>query len=135
MSEHYMAREEFQNKDRALRYIYSNYKYLPLSTGDYLSLAQYFSSYSKYDWAKKLLHKKVKSIDVDEDLLFYYLNLTLSDPKMVKKADYRTIMLNAINLNRDRFCKVFEPFGEGGISFQLLENSHLRKTHCENCLK
>ena len=79
MCEYYMKQGDFKNKDKSLSYIYSNYQSVPLTDFDYLSLAQYFSSYAKYDWAIKLLEKKVKSIDVDEDLLFYYLNLTIID--------------------------------------------------------
>lgn len=133
MCEYYMMQGDFANKDKSLKYIYSNYKYVPLSDYDYLSLAQYFASYTKYDWATKLLEKKVKSVDVDEDLLFYYLNLTLIDEKMTKRSDYRMILLNAYNINPSRFCEIFEPFGQGGVTFQLLENEYLRKTYCENC--
>lgn len=133
MSEYYMMQGDFSNKDKSLRYIYSNYKYVPLSDYDLLSLAQYFSSYAKYDWATKMLAKKVRSIDVDEDLLFYYLNLTIIDEKMTKRSEYRTILLNAYGLNKIRFCELFEPFGQGGVTFQLLENKYLRKSYCENC--
>jgi len=133
MCEYYMTQGDFSNKDKSLKYIYSNYKYVPLSDYDYLSLAQYFASYTKYDWATKLLEKKVKSVDVEEDLLFYYLNLTLIDEKMTKRSDYRTILLNAYNINPSRFCEIFEPIGQGGVTFQLLENEYLRKTYCENC--
>lgn len=133
MSEYYMMQKEFAKKDRSLRYIQSNFKNLPLSDSDYLSLAQYFASYTKYDWATKLLEKKVKSVDVDEDLLFYYINLTIIDDKMTKSTSYRTILLNAYNINPARFCKIFEPSKLGGITFQLLDNEYLRKTYCENC--
>ena len=135
MCEYYMRYGDYFNKDKSLKYIYiySNYKYVPLSDIDYLSLTQYFASYSKYDWSTKLLKKKVKSVNVDEDLLFYYLNLTLFDEKMTKRSEYRTIILNAYNINKIRFCEIFEPFGEGGVTFQLLENEYLRKTYCENC--
>lgn len=133
MCEYYMMQGDFANKDKSLKYIYSNFKYIPLSDFDYLSLAQYFASYTKYDWATRLLENKVKSVDVDEDLLFYYLNLTIIDEKMTKRPDYRTILLNAYNINPSRFCEIFEPFGQGGVTFQLLENEYLRKTYCENC--
>ena len=133
MCEYYMMQGDFTNKDKSLKYIYTNFKYVPLSDFDYLSLAQYYASYAKYDWATKLLSNKVKTVDVDEDLLFYYLNLTLVDDKLTKTADYRTIMLNAINFNKKRFCEIFNPFGQGGVTFQLLEDDYLRKTYCESC--
>ncbi len=135
MCEYYMRQGDFINKDKSLKYIYSNYKYIPLTGLDYLSLAQYFSSYAKYDWATKLLEKKVTSIDADEDLLFYYLNLTIIDENLTKRPEYRTIMLNAINSNKTRFCDLFNAIGQGGVTFQLLENEYLRKTYCESCNK
>ncbi len=133
MGEYYMIKEDFSNKDRSLRYIYSNYQSVSLSETDLLSLAQYFASYAKYDWAIKLLEKKVKSVDVDENTLFYYLNLTLADERLIKRPDYRTILLNAYNLNPTRFCKIFESSEKGGMTFQLLENDYLKKEYCENC--
>lgn len=135
LSEYYMLLGDFPKKDKALRDVHSNYKYLNLRNQDYLSLAQYFSSYAKYDWSVKLLEDKVKQIDVSEDMLFYYLNLTLIKEYITRRASYRTTMLNAININSYRFCKLFDPFGQGGITFQLLEYDYLRKTYCENCNK
>lgn len=81
--------------------------------------------------AAKLLGKKARTIDIDEDLLFYYLNLTLVNKTLTKKLDYRTIMLNAINMNKTRFCNLFNSVENGGVTFQLLEDDYLRKTFCE----
>ncbi len=134
MSELYMLEGNFASKDRSLRYIYSNFKSSILSEADCLSLAQYFASYARYDWATKLLEKRAKSVDVDEDLLFYYLNLTLVDDKLIKRTDYRAILLNAYNLNPVRFCKIFDSPEKGGMTFQLLGNEYLRKVYCENCM-
>lgn len=132
-SEKYMQKRDYVNKDKSVAYIYKNYKNIPLSDSDYLSLAQYLSRYSNYDMAVEILNDKVKSIEVDEDLLYYYLNLTIIDNELTQTTDYRTIMLNAINMDKNRFCKLFDPFGDGGATFQLLDNMYLRKTYCENC--
>ncbi len=132
-SEQYMRKRDYANKDKSVAYINSNYKKIPLSDSDYLSLAQYFSQYSNTKMATELLTPKVKSIIVNEDLLFYYLNLTIIKDELTQTSDYRTIMLNAINMNQARYCRLFNPFGEGGVTFQLLEDEYLRKTYCENC--
>ncbi len=134
-SEIFMSNGDYINKDKSVAYIHANYKNIPLTDLDYLSLAQYLSFYSNYGKAIELLKDKAKSIDIDEDLLFYYLNLTLVDEQLTKSSDYRTIMLNAINMNQERFCQLFDPFGEGGVAFQLLDNEYLRETYCENCNK
>lgn len=133
MCDYYMQQKDYVNKDKALKFISSNYSAVPMKELDYLSLGQYFTSYAKYDWATKLLSPRVKKADSEEELVFYYLNLTLSDDKLVKKPDYKSVITNAIKLNTPRFCELFAPSSKGGMSFQLLENEYLRKSYCEVC--
>ena len=132
-AELFMREGDYNNKDKSVKYIYDNYKKFPMTDFDHLSLAQYLTYFSNYGRAVRVLNKKVKSIDVDEDLLFYYLNLTLVNDRLTRRPGYRTTMLNAINMNRERYCKLFNPLGEGGVTFQLLDNKYIRKTYCENC--
>ncbi|MGG5487714.1 hypothetical protein ACQ0RB_11950, partial [Gaetbulibacter sp. PBL-D1] len=132
-AENLMRKRDYANKDKAVSYIKNSYKSFYLSDYDYLSLAQFFSYYANTDMAVELLSPKAKSIDIDENLLFYYLNLTIINPELTQTSDYRTIMLNALNMNKTRYCKLFNPYGEGGVTFQLLEDSYLRTTYCESC--
>lgn len=133
MCEYYMRDSDYDGKTRCINYIYSNYKNLPMSDQDYLSLAQFLASYRETELAINLLRNKVKTVDVDEDLLFYYINLTIIDDDMVSSSDYRTILLNAFNINPQRFCQIFNSNRDGGVSFQLLRNTYLRDSFCENC--
>ncbi|MEL0455520.1 hypothetical protein WJN01_04730 [Flavobacteriaceae bacterium SZ-1-7] len=128
-----MVDGDFETKDASVEFINRNYKKTTLSDYDYLSLAQSFSYYGHSNLAVELLERKARSIDIDEDLLFYYLNLTLVDKELTKDPNYRTIMLNAVNMNSQRFCKLFNSIDNGGITFQLLDDPYLRKTYCENC--
>jgi hypothetical protein len=132
-AENLMRARDYINKDKSVAFINSHYKNFPLSDYDYLSLAQFFSYYGNSNMSVKLLEDKAKSIDIDEDLLFYYLNLTLIDRSLTNDSNYRTIMLNAINMNKDRYCKLFNSIENGGVTFQLLEDEYLRSTYCENC--
>lgn len=81
----------------------------------------------------KLLENKVNQIDVNEDLLFYYLNLTLVDSELTKDPNYRTILLNAYTMNNERYCKLYNAVEDGGVTYQLLEDTYLRTMYCENC--
>jgi len=132
-AEKLMQKRDYTNKDIAVEYVNNNYKNFTLSNYDYLSLAQFFSYYSNNKLAVKLLENKVRTVDVDEDLLFYYLNLTLIDKELTQDLNYRIVMLNASNMNKERFCKLFNSVENGGITFQLLEDDYLRKTYCESC--
>ena len=130
-----MRARQYDAKDESLEFIIDTYENFNLSNYDYLSLAQFLNHYANKDDATDLLDDKVRTITVDEDLLFYYLNLTITNKYYVASNDYRTMMLNAINMNKERFCKLFNPSLEDGVTFQLLENEYLRKTYCENCNK
>ena len=132
-SEKYMRKRDYKNKDKSVNYITNAYKNMPLSDFDYFSLAQFLVYYANTDKAAELLTKKARSIDVDEDLLFYYLNLTLVDNELTETDDYRAIMLNAINLNKKRYCSIFDATEKGGVTFQLLANDYLRNGYCESC--
>jgi len=134
-SELLMRERKYEDKDKSVRFILDTYKNLPLSDADYLSLAQYVTYYYDTETAIDLLREQVAKIEVDKRLLFYYLNLTLINDAIVAKPAYRKIMLNAINLDKKRFCKLFEPSNAGGVTFQLLDNTFLKRTYCENCVR
>jgi hypothetical protein len=133
LSELYMQQRKYGEKDKSVKFIYDTYGPLALNDGDLVNLSKYFSHYSKFDWARKILEPRVKSIDASEDLIFYYLNLTIFDKRFTSGPSYRTTMLNAVNENRPRFCKLFDASAAGGVSFQIKDNDFLKKTWCENC--
>ena len=130
-----MRARKYDEKDKSVEFITDTYQNFELSSYDYLSLAQFLNYYSNKDEATYLLDDKVRTITVDEDLLFYYLNLTITDELSVATKDYRTMMLNAFNMNEKRFCKLFNSSLDEGVTFQLLDNEYLRKTYCESCVK
>jgi hypothetical protein len=129
----YMDRYNYAAKDKALEYIRDNYAAIPLSDADILALAKYLSYYSQLPWAVSLLEKRVHKLDVDEDLLFYYLNLKLFDPASFATDPVKKAALNAININGPRFCRFFNSSEKGGAGFQLLRYDELRTLYCENC--
>jgi hypothetical protein len=133
MCEIYYKERQFSKIPASIAFINSTYTKFPLTDYDYLGLAKYYTSYKKSDWATKLLEKKVAELDVNEDVLFYYINLTITNYDKIKSPRYQAILMNANERNRIRFCKLFDPYGKGGITFQLLENSYLRKNYCFYC--
>ncbi|MFN6945695.1 MAG: hypothetical protein ACK4ND_12180 [Cytophagaceae bacterium] len=134
MCETYMQQGDYLNKDKSLKYIQNNYKYVQMTDDDLVSLAQYFVTYSKYDWATQLLEPHITKVDAGENLIFYYVNLTIANYKSSKHNQiYHSVLMNAVQKNEERFCTLFNSITKGGISFQLLEDDHLKKVYCENC--
>lgn len=132
-SENDMQNKDYDAKNESVQYIYDNYSSIQLSDTDTFSLAQFLAYYANIEWAANLLDKNVRSISVDEDLLFYYLNLTLINSTITKSDEYRTIMLNASTLNKERYCNMFDSPEKNGVTFQLLEDPYLRRGYCEIC--
>lgn len=134
-AERAMIKRNFNEKDKSVLNILGTYNRVPLTDSDYLSLAQFLTYYAQSSEAVELLEPRAKQITIDEDLLFYYLNLTMIDKHLTQTKAYRTIMLNAVNQNKERYCKLFNPSLEDGVTFQLLEDEYLKSTYCENCDK
>lgn len=133
MAEAHMLRGEYAKKDERMDFILRNYRDLPLGERDHLSLAQYFASFANYDKSLHVLEPLLTGLDADEDLLFYYLNLTISDPAVTARGEHARIRDIALTKNRKRFCDLFLPFGKGGVTFQLLDDPALFRTYCEHC--
>ncbi|MBW3544910.1 MAG: hypothetical protein KY428_04790 [Bacteroidetes bacterium] len=123
----------YREKDKNLQLIYNAYKGLVLDDADVVRLASFFAFYSRFDWSRTVLQTRVKKLDVSEDVIFYYLNLTAADPRYTKNKDFRQILNNAYNSNPLRYCNMFGTRGFGGISFQLLQDAYLKQTYCDNC--
>ncbi|HEX8061506.1 MAG TPA: hypothetical protein VF473_11255 [Cyclobacteriaceae bacterium] len=123
----------YKERQKWLLYILQAYKELVLTDEDLLSLAKFLAHNSRFSTAENLLRPRMKDITVSADVLFYYLSLTVYDPANTSASNYRTIMLNAVNIDRPRFCHIFDPIPRDGVSFQLLEDQVLKKTWCENC--
>jgi arabinogalactan endo-1,4-beta-galactosidase len=125
--------KKYKEKDAAVKSIKYTYKLIELSNSDYLSLAQFLTYYDNVESSKALLYPVVSKVDANEDLLFYYINQTIVSNTMVAQNDYRVILSNAYGQNPERFCQLFNASTKEGVTFQLLKNTYLRSSFCENC--
>ncbi|MBL3654633.1 hypothetical protein [Fulvivirga sediminis] len=123
----------YKEKNDMLRTIYDIYSSHELSESDALSMAKYFVSFQQYGLAVSVLKPYIHQLDASEDLLFFYINLTIIDPKLINSPSYRSLLINASNKNPERFCQLFNSSLDGGITFQLLDNAKLKNQYCESC--
>jgi hypothetical protein len=133
LTEYLLQKKDYSAKEEAVQFIYNYFKNQDLDDADVLNAAFYFSAYRKFDLAIDVIKDKVRRVDVDEDLLFYYIMLTISDEELIKSRTYRSILSNAIGQNPKRFCDLFLPNNKGGVTFQLRHNDVLNKSWCQNC--
>ncbi|MBL4624440.1 MAG: hypothetical protein JKY42_04805 [Flavobacteriales bacterium] len=127
-----------ENEDemtRSINFVKGKYRRIDCDDEDMVRVAKFLANYNYANWAEDVLYRKAKQIDADPDLIFYYLNLTITNPENDNNERYKTIMYNAINQDPERFCKMFSNHDDGGVTFQMLSNTYLKKIYCENCEK
>ncbi|HEX8545370.1 MAG TPA: CAP domain-containing protein [Cytophagaceae bacterium] len=131
LAAHYFLNvNDYRKVKQSVQFIWDQYKYLRHSETDLLKLAHFFSWYRRYDYAEKLLYSYVLKEEAGENLIFYYLNLTLNDEDEHGKSYYLPLLKRAFALNRERFCEIFSS---KGISFQLLRFPMLKDRYCDAC--
>lgn len=132
-SERLIEERRFKEKNQILNKVYKTYASAGLKEDDVLNLSKYFVSYSKIDWAERLMAPYARGLEVSEELLFYYITLSIFDKNIIRKSYYREILYNAVNVNKSKYCDLFKNQNKGGVSFQLLEDKYLKKSYCESC--
>jgi outer membrane protein OmpA-like peptidoglycan-associated protein len=123
----------YPQKDRYLQLIQSAYASAQLTDADALRLARFFAFYSRFDWARSLLEQRVSEQDASEDIVFYYINLSLTEKRITQRKSWKLIQEKAFSINPARYCKMFDTRGYGGVSFQLLDDPSLKDVYCRQC--
>ena len=132
-SERLQHERKYREKDEAVKILAGIYSHMQHTADDALNIAKYYAGYRKMDWAEEVLTPYITDIRTPEDLLFYYINLTLVKPNMMSDKNYRILLENARAKNMPRFCQLFNSSLNDGVTFQLLNNLYLKSIYCENC--
>ncbi len=128
-----MQKLDYAGKDKALNVIRTIYKNLDLNDEDIYSIAKYYANYAHKDWSMEIILPRIDKLDVSEDLIFYYVNLLFFNTGNFNTDEFEKATLNAITINKKRFCNFFLPNDKGGASMQLLENEEIKTLYCEAC--
>ncbi|MCI5057256.1 MAG: hypothetical protein MRY83_14170 [Flavobacteriales bacterium] len=132
LAELHSIKKEYSKKDQAVDKVYSYYKQVN-SQEQLVKLSRYFANYSQYGRAEYVLQNKLMDLAVDDDLLFYYIELTLHKDYLKKKKEYKGYINHALLLDQNRYCQFFQSKDNGGVSFQLLKNETLKSVYCDKC--
>ena len=132
-SEDQLRNYQYAAKDSSLQEIRNLYSNITPSDDEIYSLAKYYSFYSHREWAEEIIEPRIADVNVSEDLVFYYLNLLFFQPGRYGSEEFNKATLNAINLDKRRYCNFFKPMDKGGASMQLLEDEGIRSSYCSEC--
>jgi uncharacterized protein YkwD len=129
-TDHFVKTNQLKLKEQALNYINTSYASAIHNEEELMLLTNYLIYYDRSDLALKILHPHAVKHNVSENLLFYYIALTIINDFETSKINYASILHSAIKINKERFCKLFSSTG---ITFQLLNNDKLKTLYCQEC--
>ncbi|NOS93892.1 MAG: hypothetical protein HOP30_18400 [Cyclobacteriaceae bacterium] len=132
-SREYLNNFQYDEKDSVMEEIRDLYDLIEPTDEEIYSLAKFYSYHYQTGWAFDIIKPRIQAINVDENLLFYYINLLFYHPSIYGSESFTAAILNAVNLNRLRYCSFYQPHDFGGASMQLLEHDELRKYWCQSC--
>ncbi|MEQ8910574.1 MAG: CAP domain-containing protein [Vicingaceae bacterium] len=101
-----------------------------LEPNEQLELAQYLCHQDQFPRAIKVLNPTVKKPQVDEDLLFYYLQIYPYDTEEFKRKHYVSLMEKAQKLYPEHFCQFFSKAEQG---IQALVYQEIKSIYCSQC--
>jgi len=129
-----MADTDARKRLRSARAIRNLYTSAFTTDHEIVNLARFFAAYRQNDVAERLLRPYARNSNPDEDLLYFYIILTINEATTVNMRWYHDLLEKAHELNPERFCNLFQPVsypGSAGIS--LLFRDRIKELFCENC--
>lgn len=134
LTDYYHNARQYKRKNASLSQIYYGYRGSGLTDEELLGLAHYLVYYSRYGEAKDILRPRARKENASSDILFTYLGYALVQPDLLlKDSDFLRLIERVIVRDNARFCRLFAPLPQGGLSFQLLDNALYKSRFCDVC--
>ena len=101
-----------------------------LNSNEKLNLAKMLCYQDQFSYAIQLLKSEVQGEKVDQETLFYFLQIAIYDKAQVTDSQYVDLMEKASKLYPSVFCQFFTTKVNGK---QSLENVQLKNLYCTTC--
>lgn len=128
LASHLLGKEKYRERMKSVDFVIRYHTRAKLTDKDALVLANYLTYHWQIRKAVDLLRPFTLKEDVDEEVLFYYLNISIFNYS--HSQEFVTNMEKARGINKPRYCQLF---GYPKLTFQLLRNPALKKMYCDYC--
>ncbi len=129
-ADYYYDKKKFTERDKALREVKKFLLKSNLDRDQTYEISSYFMYQMKLEWAIEIMMPFVVREDIDEDFLFTFLSIAIYDKEQVPRKLFLTLIERSRKMNNNRFCKLL---GYPNMSFQLLEDSDIKRAYCASC--
>jgi uncharacterized protein YkwD len=129
-ADYYYEKKDFAKREKELKEVRKFIFSAKLDRAQTYAMARYFIFQLRVDWAIDLMLPWIKNKNYNEDFLFIFLSIAIYDTKKVAEQEYTNLMKHALELNKERYCKLF---GYPNMSIQLLKNTAIKSEYCKHC--
>jgi len=129
-ADYYFDIKKFNEREKALVEVKKALFSSNLDRNQSFKIANYFMFQLRIDWAIDIMKPFAIKENIDEEFLFTFLTVAIYSKEKIPEDEYVVFMKRAKELNKDRFCKLF---GFPNMSFQLLQNIHVKNLYCKTC--
>lgn len=129
-ADYYYEKEKFDKRKKAFDEIMKWQTKARLSKSELLDLAQYLCFQDQFPRAIELLKPLIKKDTVDQEILFYFLQIAIYDQELVPQKKYFETLKKAEKLYPNQFCSLFSKQKMG---MQLLKHKEAKDIFCAKC--
>lgn len=97
-----------------------------------LKLAYIFMGQKDYEFAAKLIEPYINKDNIFDELIFSYLAICSHLPHKYSSPKFTLAISKAAELDPNRLCALYK---KKKLSFQSLENPHVKEIYCKTCKK
>lgn len=126
----FLETKKYKYREDAVGLVKKYYKSIDENQEDQFSVAKYFVTNNRPEWALEILFPVMQKGEYTEDMLFYFLSIAIPRSDLFEKKEFEAYFLKAKNLDRQKFCKLF---GEDKLNFYLLRLEQLKEYYCGTC--
>ena len=129
-ADYYYEKEAFDKRKKSFDEIIKWQAKAKLSEKELLGLAQYLCFQDQFPRAIKLLKPMIDKEAVDQEILFYYLQIAIYDKELVPQEKYFESLKKAEKLYPKQFCSLFSKQKMG---IQQLKYKEVKDIFCAKC--
>lgn len=120
-------------RNRHLNNIRGLYPEAQLSPEEITNLGGFLTAYGRLELAERMVRPLARAPQPDEEILFYYLNISISNDRLRSARWYRDLLEYTRLQYPERFCSLFTPLSLKGNGISALLDPILMEMYCKTC--
>ncbi|QCK13425.1 hypothetical protein [Mangrovivirga cuniculi] len=133
MAERAKQQKDYKELDLILQVLEMTLKKTELTPKETQQTARFLEYFGFSEMAIDVLSEYAYQQGVNPGVVSDYIAFTITREAFMRSPAYRELLKRFSQREKSLFCRLFNSYKNGGISFQLLEDRYLRDLYCKSC--